>query len=78
METIKVIADFFIEDVFGGGELVNEEIIKGLQESGKSIEKIRCKEVRIEDLTGKLLIGNFIGVLVAYFLVKIYLHFRNT
>ena len=24
------------------------------------------------------LIGNFIGVLVAYFLVKIYLHFRNT
>tara|TARA_R110000764_G_scaffold61066_3_gene130537 strand:+ start:18916 stop:20478 length:1563 start_codon:yes stop_codon:yes gene_type:complete len=62
METIKVIADFFVEDVFGGGELVNEEIIKGLQESGKSIEKIRCKEVRIEDLTGKLLIGNFIGL----------------
>jgi len=23
------------------------------------------------------LIGNFIGVLVAYFLVKIYLHYRN-
>ena len=62
MEKIKFIADFFVEDVFGGGELVNEEIIKGLIASGKVVEKIKCHEVNIEDLTGQLLIGNFINL----------------
>ena len=62
MKKIKFIADFFIEEVFGGGEIVNEEIIKNLKENGYEVEKIRCRDVYKDNLDGELIIGNFISL----------------
>ena len=40
MKKIIFIADLFVEQIFGGGEIENEEIIKGLEKSGIEVEKI--------------------------------------
>jgi len=60
MKEIKFIADFFVDEVFGGGELVNEEIILGLESKGYTVRKIKCKDVQAWDLEGEILIANFV------------------
>lgn len=60
-----VIADFFAEDIQGGGELCTEEIIKFLQtKEPNKIRKIHSKDVQEHQLKGetKVLISNFINL----------------
>ena len=58
------IADFFVNQVFGGGELVNEEIIDGLKAKGVNVEKINCEnfDATKSDKDAEYLIGNFISL----------------
>ena len=62
MKKIKFIADFFVEDIFGGGELVNEEIISGLIKKGYDVQKIKCTNLTIDKIDCDLLIGNFVSM----------------
>ena len=57
---ITFIADFFLAEVFGGAELVNEEIIKGLENLGYEINRVKCSNVTNEHLTENILISNFV------------------
>ena len=58
------IADFFANQVFGGGELVNEEIINGLISKGIEVEKVNCEnfDKSSTDDDSEYLIGNFISL----------------
>ena len=38
---IVFIADFFVDQILGGGELNNEELITILQEDGHTVQKIQ-------------------------------------
>ena len=62
METVIFIADFFVNEIFGGGEIVNEEIIKGLEKNGYDVNRIKCERLsKNQELQNhKLLIGNFV------------------
>ena len=59
------IADFFIEDIIGGGELNNEEAILLLKENNEVL-KIRSHEVNVkfleENKDNKFIIANFINL----------------
>ena len=59
MKKIHFIADFFVGQVFGGGELVNEEIISGLKKLGYDVERITCDAVCPKCLKHEIIIGNF-------------------
>lgn len=56
---ITFITDYFLEDCFGGAELVDEEIIQGLLRNGYNVLKVRCQHVTEEHLNSDLLISNF-------------------
>ena len=43
---ITFIADFFLDEIFGGAELVNEEIIKELEKLGYQVSRVKCPESR--------------------------------
>jgi len=65
MKKIIFIADLFIEDHVGGGEINNEEAIKLLTLKGYTVKKIRSHQVNpqiIEELDGFFVVGNFIGL----------------
>jgi len=65
MKNLIFIADYFIEDCFGGAEIVDKEIIEGLEENGHEVTKIRCADLTPQVLGGiakdklDVLIGNF-------------------
>jgi len=64
MKKVIFIADFFVNEVFGGGEIVNEEIIKGLEQNGLEVYKVKCTRLseKQELQNHKLLIGNFVSM----------------
>jgi hypothetical protein len=62
---VVFIADAFVHQIYGGGELVNEEIIKGLETKDYSVKKVNSQNVTFTDLKDKnslYLIGNFLGL----------------
>jgi hypothetical protein len=62
---IVFIADVFVHQIFGGGELVNDEIIKGLEREGHKVKKINSEKVTLGDISDNnslYIIGNFIGL----------------
>ena len=66
MKKVVFIADFFVEQVQGGGELVNEEIINMFARSGIDVHKINSQHVTTEFLNTHqesfFFVGNFIGL----------------
>ena len=62
MKEVIFIADFFVNQIFGGGEIVNEEIIKGLEKNGYTVNRIGCERLskKQELQNHNLLIGNFV------------------
>jgi len=65
MKDLLFIADYFVENVFGGAEIVDKEIIEGLEKSGYIVHKLKCADLNEEILSKivndkpKVLIGNF-------------------
>mgnify|MGYP003138341439 CR=1 FL=1 len=62
---VVFIADAFVHQVFGGGELVNDEIIKELQRKKTHVKKINSGNLKISDIRDKnslYIIGNFLGL----------------
>lgn len=62
---IIFIADAFVHQVFGGGELVNDEIIKGLERQKAQVIKINSGNLKVGDVRDKnslYIIGNFLGL----------------
>ena len=57
---ITFIADFFLDEIFGGAELVNEEIIKELEKLGYQVSRVKCSNVTNEHLTENIFISNFV------------------
>ena len=57
------IADFFIENLRGGAEFVNEELIKILRSNGHIVEKIRCQDTTsdyiLRNRNKKFILSNF-------------------
>ena len=58
------IADFFADEVLGGGELNNEELINILISSGYDVEKIKSQDVSASMITDDkvYIVANFIGL----------------
>ena len=60
------IADFFVDEILGGGELNNDELIKSLSDLGYSVRPIKSQVVNIsfleENKAAKFIISNFIGL----------------
>ena len=58
------IADFYIDQVYGGGELVNEFVISSLREDGWEVEKWLCHQTTVKRLSQNrnsfVFVGNFI------------------
>jgi len=59
-KSITFIADFFLDEIFGGAELVNEEIIKELENLGYQVNRVKCSTVTNEHLTENIFISNFV------------------
>ena len=61
---IVFVADFFVEDILGGGELCNNELIKRLRESF-NVLTLKSHEITLEFLRNnkenKYIIGNFLN-----------------
>jgi len=66
MKNIVFVADFFADQVLGGGELNNEELIKIITQQKHSIEKINShlltKEYVQQNRDAKFIIANFVNV----------------
>ena len=60
------VADLFLDDIVGGGELNNEELIRKLLLLGHDVYKIRSHELEVKfinsNLDGNYIIGNFINL----------------
>ena len=62
---VVFVADAFVHQVFGGGELVNDEIIKGLHRQKTQVIRINSGNLKISDVKDKnslYIIGNFLGL----------------
>jgi hypothetical protein len=62
MKKIIFTADFFVDEIFGGGELVNEEIIENLVKNGYDVHKVKCTDLTQKSIDCDLLIGNFVSM----------------
>ena len=60
MKKIIFVADFFVNEIFGGGEIVNDEIIKALEKNNHDVHKVKCTDLTIEMIDCSLIIANFI------------------
>jgi GT2 family glycosyltransferase len=60
------IADFFVDQVAGGGEFVNEEVIRRLEDCKYSVEKKRSQEMTLQFIEDSkdcfFIVGNFIAL----------------
>ena len=62
------IADVFADEIPGGGELVNEEVIRLLVKQGHTVERIKSQQVTVDYITSKnsegysFILGNFLGL----------------
>ena len=67
MNDVVFIADFFADQINGGGELNNEILIQLLVEKGYSVKKINSNLVNIDFLKNrnksKFIIANFVNLL---------------
>lgn len=45
VKNIIFMSDFFVEDVFGGAEIVDKEIIEGLKSEGYQVTKFKCGDI---------------------------------
>ena len=63
---IIFIADYFVEQVLGGGELNNEECIKILEEMGHSVTKAQSHLLNpqfvAQNLSSKFIVANFVNL----------------
>ena len=59
--TLVLIADFFVDQVLGGGELNNEELVRILEEKGQNIRKINSHLVTPSFIEGhnNFIVSNF-------------------
>jgi len=68
MKDLVFIADYFIEEVFGGAEIVDKEIIEGFTENGYTVHKIKCADIspnildNIINTKPEVFIGNFVSL----------------
>ena len=65
MRTIIFIADFYANEVPGGGELVNEVLIDGLKNRGFSVRKLKSQEVTedfIKQSNDFFIVANFVAL----------------
>jgi hypothetical protein len=63
MNSIYFVADFFAEEVLGGGELNNEEFINLARLAGFTVNKIKSTELTKEQVdNGFVIVANFIGL----------------
>ena len=65
MNKIIFIADFFVEEVAGGGELNNDELVNLLRERGHEVIKYKSRAIKPSllnafDANTKFIISNFI------------------
>ena len=65
MKNLIFIADYFIEDCFGGAEIVDKEIIEGLEENGHEVTKIRCAALTPQILGD--IVNNKLDVIISNF-----------
>ena len=63
---IVFIADFFVEQILGGGELNNDELLKMLVQDGHEVLKINSHQVAPEfidrNIDAKFIIANFVNL----------------
>jgi hypothetical protein len=63
---IIFIADFFVEQILGGGELNNDELLKMLAQDGHEVLKINSHQVTPEfidrNIDAKFIIANFVNL----------------
>jgi hypothetical protein len=63
---IVFIADYFVEEVLGGGELNNEELMSILHHGGHIVEKIKSTQINHHHIKekhdSKFIIANFLGL----------------
>ena len=65
MRPVTFIADFYADEIAGGGELVNEVLIRGLEEKGLKVRRVKSQEVTetlIRQSDDFFIVANFIGV----------------
>tara|TARA_R100001443_G_scaffold24745_4_gene37395 strand:+ start:42913 stop:44538 length:1626 start_codon:yes stop_codon:yes gene_type:complete len=65
MRTVVFIADFYANEIAGGGELVNEVLINGLKDRGFKVRSLKSQEVTedyIKQSDDFFIIANFIGL----------------
>jgi hypothetical protein len=68
MNFFVFIADVFADEIAGGGELNNEEVIKILNQNGNLVHKLKSNQVTVnllenyKNYSAKFIIGNFIGL----------------
>ena len=63
MSKICFVADFFSDEVNGGGELNNEEFIKIATSRGYKVEKVKSQHLSTNHIKNNFIImGNFIGL----------------
>ena len=63
---VVFIADFFADQVQGGGELNNEEVISLLKDRGHTLEKVLSQNVTkdflLKNKESNFIVANFIGL----------------
>ncbi len=60
---VAFVADFFANEICGGGELNNEELIQMIRASGHYVSKIKAKDFGIKHFThDKYIISNYVSL----------------
>ncbi len=66
MSKILFIADFFVEDVLGGGELCSQEVIEFLEKHKFEVKKVRSQQFTLDILKQyqdkPIIVSNFVGL----------------
>ena len=61
---VTFIADFYADQIAGGGELVNEVLISGLVDRGYTVEKLHSRDTSPEDIASRaksfFIVANFV------------------
>jgi len=65
MRNITFIADFYAEEVAGGGELANEVLIRSLEKRGLSVGRVKSQQTTVSEIAQSddfFIVANFIGL----------------